>query len=321
MTDSLAGVGLSPAAADRFDDYLRQVREALVRSPDVNPDEIEADIRAHVEHELGAAPRPVPVAALEAVLGRLGPPAQWGAGDDPSLLRRAARLLGDRVRGVRAVLWRGPEDWRLTYLSFGTFALGLVTFGVLMPVCLPLSYLLSRAALAHGREKGLALGARKWLLYPPVVLVSLTLLVAVAVWPLGLGAAAAEEVNRAQHRVARFEGHDHLANGERVVLSGLDASVVRNPARIERDRKLLAALPADPDLAPAVAGLFVAAGASLIWWTILGLVAAQFPGAVRAAFCPLCDRFERRHGTWLACGCLVLLIPWTAVAYEVAGGG
>jgi hypothetical protein len=97
--------------------------------------------------------------------------------------------------------------------------------------------------------------------------------------------------------------------------------VVRNPARIERDRKLLAALPADPDLAPAVAGLFVAAGASLIWWTILGLVAAQFPGAVRAAFCPLCDRFERRHGTWLACGCLVLLIPWTAVAYEVAGGG
>jgi hypothetical protein len=324
MTRSPADVGLSPDAAARLEDYLVQVRAALVRAPDVNPDEIEADIREHVGHELLAAPRPVPLAAVEAVLTRLGPPSQWGTGDDPTLLFRARHVLrgaratmAEQLRGARAVLWRGPEDWRLTYLSFGAFALGVLSFGFLMPICLPLSYLLSRAGLTHAREKGLALGGRKWLLYPPVVIVSLALMASVALWPVCFGGVAAEEVDKTTHRVARDEGRDHLANGQRVVVRGLDFNVKRNPDRMASDRKVLAALPADPDFAPAAAGLFVGAGAILMWWVVLGLLVARFPGAVRAAFCPLCDGLEPRHGKSLALGCAVLLIPWCAAAYEV----
>ncbi len=301
MTHTPADTGLSPDAAARFDDYLSQVRAALTRAPDVNPDEIEADIRAHVEHELEGKPRPVPLAALAAVLLRLGPPEQWGAGDDPTLLQRTKQLLRERLRGVRGVLLRGPEDWRLTYLSFGVFALGLLTFGALIPVCLPLSYLLSRAALAYARESGRAVGARRWLLYPPVVLVSVALLVAAVVWPVVAGGVTANEVLMAQSRLIRHERR----------MSGA------TPEQVEQDRKLLAAVPVAPAFAPAVAGLFVGAGALLLWWTVLGAVAARYPGAVRATFCPLCDGLEPRHGAWLATVCAVLLIPWGAAAYEV----
>jgi hypothetical protein len=317
MTDTPADVGLAPDAAERFDDYLRQVRAALRHSPDVNPDEIEADIREHVERELLGAPRPVPLGALEAVLARLGPPAQWGAGDDPTLLRRATRLLRERFRTLRTTLWCGPEDWRLAHLSFGVFALGVLTFGMLMPVCLPVSYLLSRAALTYAREKGLALGGRKWLLYPPVVLVSLALAVATAVPPVAAGGSTAVEVDRALHRVAISEGRDRLANGERVVARGADSSAARNPAYVEKDRRVLAVLPADPDYAPAVAGLFVGSGVLLMGLTLIGAAVASFPGAVRAVFCPLCDGVEPRHGTWLALVCFLLLIPWAATACEV----
>jgi hypothetical protein len=310
MTRTPADIGLSPPAAARFDDYLSQVRAALARVPDVNPDEIEADIREHVEHELLGAARPVPLAALAAVLARLGPPSQWGAGDDPTLLHRARHLLGGaraaaaaRLRGVRAVLWGGPEDWRLTYLSFGAFALVVLSFGVLLPVCLPLSYLLARAGVAHARDTGVALGARRWLLYPPVVLVSLTLLTAAVAWPAGLGGVAGEQVAQARDRVSRYDRHLRGANDR--------------AADIEWNRRMLAAIPGGPAFAPAAAGLFVGAGALLLWWAILGAAAARFPGAVRAAFCPLCDRFESRNGGWLAFTCSVLLIPWCATAYEV----
>ncbi len=324
MTFTPADVGLSPDAAARFDDYLRQTRAALARSPDVNPDEIEADIREHVERELLGAPRPVPLAALDAVLARLGPPSQWGTGDDPALWHRATHLLRgagaaavERARRVRFTLWNGPEDWRLAYLSFGVFALGLLTFGALLPVCLPVSYLLSRAGLAHAREKGLVLGAgRKWLLYPPVVLVSAAILLAAITWPLGLGAAAAGEVSDAMYRIQNHDQPEMIPHPDSYRKLRDRDKKERWAARVEEDRKVLAAIPVAPNLAPAAAGLFVGCGAALVWWTVLGAVAASFPGAVRAAFCPLCDAFEPRYGTWLAVPCLILLIPWGATAYD-----
>ncbi|QJW96530.1 hypothetical protein [Frigoriglobus tundricola] len=324
MTHAPADIGLSPDAADRFDDYLRQTRAALARSPDVNPDDIEADIREHVERELLGAPRPVPLAALDAVLARLGPPSQWGTGDDPTLWFRATHLLrGARTaavaqaRRVRFTLWSGPEDWRLAYLSFGVFALGVLTFGVLLPVCLPVSYLLSRAGLAHAREKGLVLGTgRKWLLYPPVVLVSATLLIAAIVWPAGLGIAAAQEVSEATYRVQNHDRPESVRHPSSYQRLREKDRKERWAAQLEEDRKLLEAIPASPTLAPAAAGLFVGAGAALIWWTVLGAIVSNFPGTVRAVFCPLCDALEPRHGTWLAVPCLILLIPWIATTYD-----
>jgi hypothetical protein len=326
MTHTPTDLGLAPDAGARFEDYLNQVRAAVARAPDVNPDEIESDIREHVEHELRGAPRPVSLGALEAVLTRLGPPSQWGAaGSDPTLLHRARHLLrgarttmAQRLRNARAALWSGPEDWRLTYLSFGLFALGILTFGALLPVCLPLSYLLSRAGLAHAQDRGESLGARKWLLYPPVVIVSLALLIATVAWPVVVGGVVGEEVAQAQDRVARFE-----QSGAKPAPQGAHAAPrprgVRPEAaeQVEEDRKLLATIPAAPVFAPAAAGLFVGAGVALLWWALLGVAIACFPRAVRAVFCPLCDRLESRHGGWLALVCVVLLVPWATAAREV----
>ncbi len=319
MTLTPADLDLSPEAAARLDDYLRQARAALAGTADVNPDEIEADVREHVGNELHAAPRPVPLAALEAVLTKLGPPSQWGAATDPTLFARARHLLGERAKRVRHTLWNGPEDWRLPYLSFGVFALGTLTM-VVFPLALLVSYVLSRAGLAVAKEKGVTLGAgRKWLLYPPVVLVSLVLLVAAVAWPVALGGVTAEEVAGAANRV------DNADRPERFPLTGRDLTQrserqrkERWAAQVEEDRVLLAAIPVEPSFAPAAAGLFVGFGAVALWWTVLGFTTARFPHAVRAVFCPLCDGFERRHGLWLAVPCLALSVAWCATAFEVA---
>ena len=100
------------------------------RSPDVNPDEIEADIREHVENELH--PRPVPRGCLEAVLEKARSAGQWGA-VDPDVLPRTGELrlpLGRPPAPRSGSVWNGPEDWRLAYLSFGVFAVGVLTIFV-----------------------------------------------------------------------------------------------------------------------------------------------------------------------------------------------
>lgn len=329
MTGVTPMIEFTPEAEARLADYLRQVRAALAGAADVSPDEIESDIREHVENELRAAPRPVGRPALEAVLARLGPPAQWGAGDNPSLLGRlghalrgAGASLGARLRAAREAVWRGPEDWRLTYLAFGVFAVGVLTV-IAFPVCLPVSYLLARAGVAHAREKGVELGARKWLLYPPLVFVSTVLLVAVVALPVAVGGMTAKEVTGAENRVASFDRPNPEPTDPRDWRAMRDwqaREAVKEGAakQVEEDRKLLAAIPVAPRWAPAAAGLFVGAGACLLWWTLLGVLGGTFPGAVRAVFFPLTARFRAGHGWWVAVPCAAALALWGVAAYEVA---
>lgn len=305
MTYSPAELELSPDAAARLEDYLRQVRAALAGTTDVYADEIEADIREHVENELRSAPRPISAPALEEVLTRLGPPSQWGTTDDPTLFRRARHLLSSakanlakQARGVSGILWRGPEDWRLPYLSFGIFVLGLITFFALFPITLIVSYFLSRAGIAYAKERGIELGtARKWLLYPPVVIVSGAFFIAVVAWPVIFVPLAFHEVEEARDHVAGVHG--------------------ASPKQKEEDRKLLASVPVAPEWAPGVAGVFVGVGSLALWWTLLGVIGSAYPGAVRAVFYPLCNCLESRHSMWLAVGCAVVLIPWSFTTYEV----
>lgn len=330
MTYTPADLGLSPEAAARFDGYLSHVRAALAGTGDVSPDEIEADIREHVENELHAAPRPVSLSALDAVLTKLGPPSQWGTTNDPTLLHRARHMLRERLRDartgamerakrVRFTLWNGPEDWRLTYLSFGVFAIGALTM-VVFPLALLVSYILARAGLAVAAEKGIALGAgRKWLLYPPVVLVSLALLVALVAWPLVACVPAEMEVNAAVNRVKRYDQPEPIprtAREERDARAHQEWKE-RVASQVEEDRKLLAVIPVGARWAQLAAASFVGFGAVALWWGILGAVAAKFPQATRAAFYPLCNSFESRHGMWVAVACFVMLIPWGAAAYDV----
>ena len=59
MTGAIDMIEFTPDAQIRLANYLQQVRSALAGSSDINPDEIEADIREHVENELHDAPQPV----------------------------------------------------------------------------------------------------------------------------------------------------------------------------------------------------------------------------------------------------------------------
>jgi hypothetical protein len=318
-------IEFTPEAEARLAEYLRQVRAALAGSPDVNPDEIESDIREHVGNELRAASSPVGVARLEAVLDQLGPPAKWGAVESPSLLQRLKQhlRLAERIRSAREALYRGPEDWRLAYLSFGVFALGVLTV-VLFPFALVVSYILSRAGLAAAREKGVEIGpARKWLLYPPVAIVSLALLLAVLALPVVAGGVTGAQVAGAVQRVESYERDN---SGP---INPLDQRAMRNwearlarkdrmASQLEEDRQLLAMIPVHRDWAPATAGLFIGTGAAAIWWTLLGFAAASFPRTVRATFVPFCDRFERKHGMRLAVPSLAVAVAWCFVACEAA---
>ncbi len=334
MTYTPADIGLAPDAAARLDDYLKQVRAALTGAADVTPDEIEADIREHVENELHGAPRPVPLSVLEAVLAKLGPPSQWGTAPDPTLFARARHVLreglrdaraatAERARRVRFTLWNGPDDWRLAYLSFGVFALGVLTFFALFPVTLIVSYILSRAGLAVARERGIELGAgRKWLLYPPVVIVSAVLLVAMVAWPAAAGAIAFGELHDAGVRVRTYDYVDPTPTNEAGWRKWHERQTRKEQtaAQVEEDRKLLAAVPVPMGWAPTAAGWFVGFGAVMIWWTVLGFGSATFPNAVRAAFCPLCDRFDRRHGAWLGWTCLAVSVGWGVAMWDIARG-
>lgn len=321
MTGATPMTEFTPDAEARLAEYLRQVRAALAGSPDVSADEIEADIREHVETEFRQVVRPVTRVELEAVLARLGPPSQWlPSGRAPARWPAVRESLRARWRAAREAVWRGPEDWRLAYLAFAVFAAGVLSV-VLFPACLVVSYVLARAGLAVAREKGIELGAaRKWLLYPPVVLVSLTLLLAVTVWPVAVGVGVSHEVEGAYNRVRMYdrperepitprelrEWRDHQAWKERVA------------RHVDEDRQVVAMMPVAPAWATAASGLFAGAGALAAWWAVLGFVGASFPRAVRAAFVPLCDRFEPRHGWRLGVVSLVALAIWAGFAHRFA---
>jgi hypothetical protein len=322
-------LGLSAAAEARLDEYLAQVRRALLGVPDVNSAEIEADIREHVENELRGAVRPVEPLVLEVVLRRLGPPTQWlPAGRVPVTAQVGAaavtfgQFLKARFHAARTAIWRGPEDWRLPYLSFGTFALGVIAFP-LFPLCLLVSYVLSRAGVAVAADKGVALDAgRKWLLYPPLVVVSLVLVVGVVGAPIGIIVATVEEA----HSVDVFERWDQA--GRPTVLSSWGRPTpVRMPDREVREKfpevrtrldGLLAALPVPPAAREVAAVGVVSAGVLSAWWGVLGCIAGAFPGLARGLFFPFHGCFSGRRAGWVGTAGLVLLAVWAAAAYRLA---
>ncbi|MFO0798372.1 MAG: hypothetical protein U0804_12925 [Gemmataceae bacterium] len=322
-------LGLSAAAEARLDDYLAQVRRALLGVPDVNSAEIEADIREHVENELRGAARPVELLVLEVVLRRLGPPTQWlppGRVPVTAQVGAAAVTFGQFVKSrfsaARTAIWRGPEDWRLPYLSFGVFAVGVLAFP-LFPLCLVVSYILSRAGIACAADKGTALdGGRKWLLYPPVVLVSVTVIASVVALPIGIIIGTVDEV----HNADMYERWN--AAGRPTVLSSWGRPTqVRMPDREVREKfpevrtkldGVLAAFPGESPVREVLGVSFVAAGVLAAWWGVLGCVCGSFPGLVRGLVYPFHGLFSGRRAGWVGTAGLVLLAVWAAAAYRLA---
>jgi len=157
----------TPEAETRYEQYLQRVRTCVGLCPSADADDVVQDVREHVEKEFQDRPGPVAAEDLQAVLDRLGSPDQW-IGEDMSWWRRAAEHLR-----------KGPEDWRLAYLSLGVLVFGTALTG---PLGILGSFCLSRAALAVSAPGEIE--AKKWLIYPSLVIVYVLLAATVLLWPV-----------------------------------------------------------------------------------------------------------------------------------------
>ncbi|HUT29652.1 MAG TPA: hypothetical protein VMX13_07665 [Sedimentisphaerales bacterium] len=167
-------VSLSENAKNRFDDYLKEVRDSLRDCTTVDADEIEQNIIDHIQNELSGVAEPVALDDLDPVLKKLGSPAQWVPDDEKT---DSARLTQSRV---------------LTYISFALTAAFVLmsmprTLAVLLwrPILETLivfpgnlllpAFILARLALA-GVWTTKDLGRQRWLAYPPLILAYISIL-------------------------------------------------------------------------------------------------------------------------------------------------
>jgi len=185
-------IKLTGNAQKSLDHYLHQARAYLKGAKSVDAAEVEQNITEHIENELINAAEPVSADELETVLQKLGSPQQWVPEEELPWWRK----MMIRVQ-------TGPEDWRLAYISFGLFVLGvlLLPTGV---VLIAAGFIAARAALSL-IEDPTQLKAQKWFLYPSLMTVYLALLGLLLGLPLlGLVALAFEweDILRETYRIA-----------------------------------------------------------------------------------------------------------------------
>jgi hypothetical protein len=182
-------INLTDNAKRHLDSYLQQVRTCLKDCSTVDVNEVEQNIKEHIENEFQGVTKPVSFDDLEAILKKLGSPEQWVPEEEISLWRKFILRLRS-----------GPEDWRLAYISFGLFLLSLLV-GKEMPffavflwpiiifrgtanvVLLLASFCVARAALTVTPAKD-KLDGQKWLLYPPLIIVYVPFVILILGWPL-----------------------------------------------------------------------------------------------------------------------------------------
>lgn len=241
-------IELTPDARRRFDEYLQRTRAALRGTRAVEAAEVEQNVIEHVELALARVPAPVGAGPLSEVLEQLGPPERWLPDEELPFWRR---VLGRMANG--------PEDWRLTYLSFGVTALMVLTTPIGGVILFPIAFLLSRALVQLVHEKGEPLGARAWLVLPPIWLALL----------LFLGAALM--VGIATPMVFASE-------------QGLSELGFPEPAdRADRMRMT-------------VGLVTMSAGA---WWMFLSGLFAWLLPPIRSLFAPVLTKVRRPHLLWL----------------------
>jgi hypothetical protein len=254
-------VTLSHEAESHLERYLRQMRATLRGQRSVDPDDVERDVRSHIDAELDGRPEPIGTSDLRQVLEQLGAPNQWAPVDEQS----PWQAIVSRLR-------YGPEDWRLAYLSLSLAALGVVLFiaGPVLwpvPVVLPIvAFFLARASVDLLAQHDEQIGARRWLIYPVLLPWSILLAALLLLWPLAPAVGAMTDFPEIVEWVA---------------------DAVQGPTWAM-----------EPLLGAVVLG---------IWWTCLGLILRRAPGAIRAAFRPFADEFDRRHAARMAMGGIFLI--------------
>jgi hypothetical protein len=176
---------LTNDAQSNLERYLRRVKAALRGYPSVDADEVERDIRGHIEAELADSPAPITAPRLGNVLERLGSPNQWVPFDELPAWRKVLIRLS-----------AGPEDWRLAYATFALLVTGLL-LGPLGPVLILASVPVARATLALLDERDEPVGARRWLVYPSLVAAYFVIALVLFFLPVAPVAAAADPSVRA----------------------------------------------------------------------------------------------------------------------------
>src|SRR5262245_268335 len=155
-------MALSPEAQSHLDRYIGQIKTALRGHSSIDADEVQRDVLGHIETELAGQPEPIDAGRLLDVLDRLGAPDEW--------LPTEAHDQARRPSAIRST----SEDWRLPLLTLAMFLAGpaLVLPMILWPLpplLFLLSFLCARVTLARSAEQGEELGARRWLVYPALV--------------------------------------------------------------------------------------------------------------------------------------------------------
>ena len=251
---------LTDTAQNRLDKYLSQTRASLRTCTGVDADEVESDIRAHIETELEGTDEPVSLKNLEAVLDRLGSPRQWVPEEEIPWWRKTILRLRT-----------GPEDWRLAYISFGLLIAGFILVPSFI-VLIPASFIVARAALSETEDAG-ELKTQKWLIYPSLIIVYVSVLLGLLLWPLGLLFPLAEELE-----------HTIRESNVRIRDLGYDLPYWR------------------------MATSFIIAGLGL-WWIILGGLLLKWRRFLQMLFKPFTGWFSRKWALILLLIGLALMIP------------
>lgn len=256
-------IAYSQNATGRIEEYLNTVRDCLKTSNSVDAQEVIDGLRDHIERELSGKHQPISEADVIDVIRRLGPPEQFVDESDLSWWQKMIQRLR-----------KGPEDWRLAYLSFGVLILGSILTG---PIGLIASFLLSRASLSvSGKDE---CKAKRWLLYPSLVITYAILLGFGLLWPAALGGFVGE-LNNHRDSVLYQEPY-FVHDGVGTVLAG-----------------------------------FASGGLALsLWWTILWILGRRYTGLVRAIFRPFANTWTgKTFGEIIAAvWCLTMVLAGVAV--------
>jgi len=243
-------------AKRRLDLYLARMRSLLRGSRAVEASEVEQNVREHVAFALASAEAPVGADRLAGVLEQLGPPERWLPEDDRAWWLKAWDGL-----------IKGPEDWRLAYVSFGLTTLMVVFFPIGGILLLLPAFIASRAWVSHMTERNEPLDARRWFVLPPIVLMFLLFVGGTMGSVIGMAGVLASETDLRRYGLP-YPGHrpEHL-----VAFAGYLA--------------------------------LVAGG----WWIVLSGIFAFLFEPIRTLFAPLLVRMKRRHLLMLtALGALAL---------------
>lgn len=242
-------IEMTPAARERLDNYLQRLRSELRGTRSVAADEVEQSVREHIEIALAHAPSPVGATEVIGVLDRLGPPERWLSDEE----RPVWRQITDRLRSA-------PEDWRLAYVAFGLFVASLLLFNVIGPLLLIPAMLASRAYVELARQRGEALGARRWLVYPAIAII--------------------------------------LAFALSLLLVGPPLAVMSSLLDDDGFEPVLDFPQSNVGAARFLSGLWSAVFGS--WWILAAAFCAAFLRPIRFLFAPLLDGVHRRHFAVLA---------------------